>query len=60
MRYPEPPCSPGVLLCRGGGDSGSLCRGLCLLPQIFIFTTAKKDYAEKVLDVLDPKKQLIR
>ncbi|KAF1510041.1 CTD small phosphatase-like protein 2, partial [Eudyptula minor novaehollandiae] len=26
----------------------------------FIFTTAKKDYAEKVLDVLDPKKQLIR
>ncbi|NWU48628.1 CTL2A protein, partial [Dromas ardeola] len=25
-----------------------------------IFTTAKKDYAKKVLDVLDPKKQLIR
>ncbi|NWI68489.1 CTSL2 protein, partial [Todus mexicanus] len=26
----------------------------------FIFTTVKADYAEKVLDVLDPKKQLIR
>ncbi|NXX79721.1 CTL2A protein, partial [Urocolius indicus] len=26
----------------------------------FIFTTAKKDYAEKVLDVLDPKRKLIR
>lgn len=29
-------------------------------PQIFIFTTAKQDYAEKILDVLDPKKKLIR
>ncbi|XP_042650168.1 CTD small phosphatase-like protein 3 [Tyto alba] len=28
--------------------------------EIFIFTTAKQDYAEKVLDVLDPKKKLIR
>ncbi|NXJ56525.1 CTL2B protein, partial [Spizaetus tyrannus] len=26
----------------------------------FIFTTAKRDCAEKVLDVLDPKKKLIR
>ncbi|NWU73416.1 CTL2B protein, partial [Pterocles burchelli] len=26
----------------------------------FIFTTAKQDYAEKLLDVLDPKKKLIR
>lgn len=67
MRYPEPPRSPGVLreaggvpLHRGGRDSGSLCRDLCLLLQIFIFTTAKRDYAEKVLDVLDPKKKLIR
>ncbi|NWT45906.1 CTL2B protein, partial [Chroicocephalus maculipennis] len=25
-----------------------------------IFTTAKQDYAKKVLDVLDPKKKLIR
>ncbi|NXJ72303.1 CTL2B protein, partial [Rostratula benghalensis] len=25
-----------------------------------IFTTAKRDYAKKVLDVLDPKKKLIR
>lgn len=47
-------------LHRGGRDSGSLCRDLCLLLQIFIFTTAKRDYAEKVLDVLDPKKKLIR
>ncbi|KAM6113516.1 CTD small phosphatase-like protein 2-B [Phoenicopterus ruber ruber] len=28
--------------------------------EIFIFTTVKQDYAEKVLDVLDPKKKLIR
>nr|XP_047911224.1 CTD small phosphatase-like protein 2-A isoform X1 [Anser cygnoides] len=28
--------------------------------EIFIFTTAKQDYAEKILDVLDPKKKLIR
>ncbi|XP_074893895.1 CTD small phosphatase-like protein 2-B isoform X1 [Buteo buteo] len=28
--------------------------------EIFIFTTAKRDYAEKVLDVLDPKKKLVR
>ncbi|NWX44157.1 CTL2B protein, partial [Steatornis caripensis] len=26
----------------------------------FVFTTAKQDYAEKVLDVLDPKRKLIR
>ncbi|NWH69191.1 CTL2B protein, partial [Geococcyx californianus] len=26
----------------------------------FIFTTAKQDYAEKLWDVLDPKKKLIR
>uniref|UniRef100_A0A8B9MH06 Mitochondrial import inner membrane translocase subunit TIM50 n=1 Tax=Accipiter nisus TaxID=211598 RepID=A0A8B9MH06_9AVES len=38
---------------------GDLCGDLCLLLQIFIFTTAKRDYAEKVLDVLDPKKKLI-
>ncbi|XP_069734057.1 uncharacterized protein [Phaenicophaeus curvirostris] len=28
--------------------------------EIFIFTTAKQDYAEKVWDVLDPRKKLIR
>ncbi|XP_074421881.1 CTD small phosphatase-like protein 2-B isoform X2 [Larus michahellis] len=28
--------------------------------EICIFTTAKQDYAKKVLDVLDPKKKLIR
>uniref|UniRef100_A0A8C3U5X2 Mitochondrial import inner membrane translocase subunit TIM50 n=1 Tax=Catharus ustulatus TaxID=91951 RepID=A0A8C3U5X2_CATUS len=33
--------------------SPSLC-------QIFIYTTAKKDYAKKLLEVLDPKKKLIR
>ncbi|NXE57265.1 CTSL2 protein, partial [Casuarius casuarius] len=26
----------------------------------FVFTTAKQDYAEKVLDVLDPRRKLIR
>ncbi|NXR23234.1 CTSL2 protein, partial [Cinclus mexicanus] len=26
----------------------------------FIYTTAKKDYAKKLLEVLDPKKKLIR
>lgn len=31
-----------------------------LFPQIFIFTTAKQDYTEKILDVLDPQKKLIR
>lgn len=50
----------GVPLCRGGGHLGSLCRDLHLLPQIFIFTTMKQDYAEKVVDVLDTKKKLIR
>lgn len=39
---------------------GSLCRDCHLLPQIVVFTTAKQDYAKKVLDVLDPKKKLIR
>ncbi|EMP24142.1 CTD small phosphatase-like protein 2-B [Chelonia mydas] len=28
--------------------------------RIFIFTTAKQDYTEKILDVLDPQKKLIR
>ncbi|CAM4628547.1 unnamed protein product [Lepidochelys kempii] len=28
--------------------------------EIFIFTTAKQDYTEKILDVLDPQKKLIR
>lgn len=62
---PVPPCSPGVCgepagcFCIWGGV-GSLRRDLRLLPQIFIFTTAKQDYAEKVLDVLGPQKKLIR
>ncbi|XP_078524664.1 ADAMTS-like protein 5 isoform X2 [Lissotriton helveticus] len=28
--------------------------------EMFVFTTAKKEYAEKVLDVLDPQRKLIR
>ncbi|KAM3656652.1 CTD small phosphatase-like protein 2-B [Ammospiza maritima maritima] len=28
--------------------------------EIFIYTTAKKDYAKKLLEVLDPRKKLIR
>ncbi|XP_065434398.1 uncharacterized protein LOC101943031 isoform X5 [Chrysemys picta bellii] len=28
--------------------------------EIFVFTTAKQDYTEKILDVLDPQKKLIR
>ncbi|XP_069502773.1 CTD small phosphatase-like protein 3 isoform X2 [Ambystoma mexicanum] len=28
--------------------------------EVFVFTTAKKEYAEKVLDVLDPQRKLIR
>lgn len=35
------------------GPSPSLC-------QIFIYTTAKQDYAKELLEVLDPKKKLIR
>ncbi|XP_063312643.1 CTD small phosphatase-like protein 2 [Pelobates fuscus] len=28
--------------------------------KIFVFTTAKKAYAEKILEILDPQKKLIR
>lgn len=31
-----------------------------MLCQIIVFTTVKQDYARKVLDVLDPKKKLVR
>ncbi|XP_019368709.1 PREDICTED: CTD small phosphatase-like protein 2 [Gavialis gangeticus] len=30
------------------------------LEEIFIFTTAKLDYTERILEVLDPQKKLIR
>lgn len=30
------------------------------LCQILVYTTAKRDYAKKLLEVLDPKKKLIR
>ncbi|KAE8631686.1 hypothetical protein XENTR_v10001276 [Xenopus tropicalis] len=33
---------------------------LCKVYEIFVFTTAKKEYAEKILDLLDPQKKLIR
>ncbi|XP_069819614.1 CTD small phosphatase-like protein 2 [Dendropsophus ebraccatus] len=33
---------------------------LCKIYEIFVFTTAKKEYAEKILEVLDPQKKLIR
>lgn len=29
-------------------------------PKIFVFTTAKLDYTERILEVLDPQKKLIR
>lgn len=41
-------------------DQSSPCRDLPPLCQILIYTTAKKDYAKKLLEVLDPKKKLIR
>ncbi|KAM6041709.1 uncharacterized protein VSU04_014843 isoform 2-T2 [Chlamydotis macqueenii] len=37
-----------------------ILESLSKIYEIFIFTTVKQDYAEKVLDVLDPKKKLIR
>ncbi|KAM4048964.1 CTD small phosphatase-like protein 2 [Anomaloglossus baeobatrachus] len=33
---------------------------LCKIYEIFVFTTAKKEYAEKILEILDPQKTLIR
>ncbi|XP_063770371.1 CTD small phosphatase-like protein 2 isoform X6 [Pseudophryne corroboree] len=33
---------------------------LCKIYEIFVFTTAKKEYAEKIVDILDPQKKLIR
>ncbi|KAM3936786.1 CTD small phosphatase-like protein 3 [Leptodactylus fuscus] len=33
---------------------------LCKIYEIFVFTTAKKEYAEKILEILDPQKKLIR
>lgn len=65
---PGAPNSPGVCVepgggrcCTGVGRARAACTGAFICsPQIFIFTTAKQDYAEKILDVLDPKKKLIR
>lgn len=48
-------CRTGVGRARAARTGAFICS-----PQIFIFTTAKQDYAEKILDVLDPKKKLIR
>ncbi|KAM4706808.1 CTD small phosphatase-like protein 2-B [Discoglossus pictus] len=33
---------------------------LCKVFEIFVFTTAKRDYAERILEILDPHKKLIR
>ncbi|KAM8960448.1 uncharacterized protein RCH25_036152 [Pelodytes ibericus] len=33
---------------------------LCKLYEIFVFTTAKKAYAEQILEILDPNKKLFR
>ncbi|XP_075711032.1 CTD small phosphatase-like protein 2-A [Rhinoderma darwinii] len=33
---------------------------LCKIYEIFVFTTAKREYAEKILKILDPQKKLIR
>ncbi|XP_040275742.1 CTD small phosphatase-like protein 2 [Bufo bufo] len=33
---------------------------LCKIYEIFVFTTAKREYAGKILDILDPQKKLIR
>lgn len=33
---------------------------VCLPPQLFVYTCAKKEYAEKILGVLDPQRKLFR
>ncbi|KAG8454575.1 hypothetical protein GDO86_000986 [Hymenochirus boettgeri] len=33
---------------------------LCKVYEIFVFTTAKREYAEKILEILDPQKKMIR
>lgn len=33
---------------------------LCKIYEIFVFTTAKKEYAQTILEILDPQKKLIR
>lgn len=33
---------------------------VCVLFQLFVYTCAKKEYAEKILDVLDPQRKLFR
>ncbi|XP_075466303.1 CTD small phosphatase-like protein 2 [Ascaphus truei] len=39
---------------------GEFLEALCKVYEIFVFTTAKKEYAEKILEILDPQKKLIR
>lgn len=33
---------------------------VCVLFQLFVYTCAKKEYAEKILDILDPQRKLFR
>ncbi|XP_075046625.1 CTD small phosphatase-like protein 2 [Mixophyes fleayi] len=39
---------------------GEFLEKLCKIYEIFVFTTAKKEYAENIVDILDPQKKLIR
>uniref|UniRef100_A0A8C5P8C7 Mitochondrial import inner membrane translocase subunit TIM50 n=1 Tax=Leptobrachium leishanense TaxID=445787 RepID=A0A8C5P8C7_9ANUR len=41
-------------------DGIEFLESLCKVYEIFVYTTAKKAYAEKILDILDPRKKLIR
>lgn len=33
---------------------------VCVLLQLFVYTCAKKEYAEKILNILDPQRKLFR
>lgn len=41
-------------------DSGSNSKPSVFPSQLFVYTCAKKEYAEKILNILDPKKKLFR
>ncbi|XP_073402734.1 CTD small phosphatase-like protein 2-A isoform X6 [Dendrobates tinctorius] len=68
------PFSPGKFICTAQAESGymkpwkttipcktrSVPESTLVLDLIFVFTRAKKSYAENILEVLDPQKKLIR